>query len=439
MLQRKKILQSIFILSLSAVICTVNLNPVLASESMGIKTYDFKAPTTTLDTEVIFQTPITRNVTISSAYAFGNQIQSNPVAYGIYNALRNNIETLKTGTGSIPFTITSSTFTQQDFQAGIDAFDRDYSEVFWIDIEKMQTRYSISSTEIKGNIQLKPGYTNYFSDDYNTSVQVEQDITRVENVINQLTASATGNDYDKVKYFHDYIVDKVEYNQKLFSNQASPKAWEITSGLYYGNTDSNNPDNPVCEGYARALKVLCDRIGIPNLLISGYGNGEAHMWNYVQLDGAWYAVDATWDDPIYRYNASAIQKKENQYKYFMVGSKNFTDHIPDGSIVNGGYVFAYPTLSQTDYVPKTDTPISYKDGAILKNGVYLGQLDELQLTNQTSILQTIQNSLESCSFILNQKAYSAYQVNQLFIQYENTLNYLQILEKVETELDGIML
>lgn len=40
-----------------------------------------------------------------------------------------------------------------------------------------------------------------------------------------------------------------------------------------------------------------DRAGIPCELISGWAGGP-HAWNIVQIDGEWYHVDTTWDDPI---------------------------------------------------------------------------------------------------------------------------------------------
>ena len=34
------------------------------------------------------------------------------------------------------------------------------------------------------------------------------------------------------------------------------------------------------------------------------GKSENHAWNYVKLDGNYYAVDATWDDPIVEGNTN---------------------------------------------------------------------------------------------------------------------------------------
>ena len=56
----------------------------------------------------------------------------------------------------------------------------------------------------------------------------------------------------------------------------------------------------VCEGYAHAFKLLCDRFGVTCATLIGTGiteeGEEGHMWNAVLIDGAWYAVDVTWND-----------------------------------------------------------------------------------------------------------------------------------------------
>lgn len=41
-----------------------------------------------------------------------------------------------------------------------------------------------------------------------------------------------------------------------------------------------------------------DMLGIENGTVSGEAGNEQHIWNTVMLDGQWYHVDVTWDDPI---------------------------------------------------------------------------------------------------------------------------------------------
>lgn len=107
------------------------------------------------------------------------------------------------------------------------------------------------------------------------------------------------------------------------------------------------------------MKVLLDKAGIENAYIEGWayngnnGTGEQHAWNYVAIDGAWYAIDPTWNDS--PTNASALQET-----YFLVGSSTITtpslpnresfgaNHDPSKSPA-ANYRLGYPTLSSDAY------------------------------------------------------------------------------------------
>ncbi len=58
-----------------------------------------------------------------------------------------------------------------------------------------------------------------------------------------------------------------------------------------------------CDGYSLALMLALRYYGIPSALVSGDAEDPtdptlpgAHSWNYVQIGGAWYQCDITWDD-----------------------------------------------------------------------------------------------------------------------------------------------
>ena len=70
---------------------------------------------------------------------------------------------------------------------------------------------------------------------------------------------------------------------------------------------------PVCDGYAKAVKMVCDLLEIPCALASS----DTHMWNNIKMDdGDWYNLDLTWDDA----NDQAIS-----YDYFLIGSQTVVD------------------------------------------------------------------------------------------------------------------
>lgn len=67
----------------------------------------------------------------------------------------------------------------------------------------------------------------------------------------------------------------------------------------------------VCDSYSKAYKMLCLAAGITNdRIISDQLN---HAWNAITLNGKWYQVDVTWDDPA--GDAVAVSGWEG-YDYF---------------------------------------------------------------------------------------------------------------------------
>lgn len=100
--------------------------------------------------------------------------------------------------------------------------------------------------------------------------------------------------WEKELALHDWIIYNVDYDPEALSNlpTATP------------DPDGDNPYGTlvngvgVCGGYSSTFKLFMDMVGIPCVTVPGLANnGEAHAWNKVQLDGDWYCVDATWDDP----------------------------------------------------------------------------------------------------------------------------------------------
>lgn len=55
-----------------------------------------------------------------------------------------------------------------------------------------------------------------------------------------------------------------------------------------------------CEGYARAFALICNKLGYENCFGTGSlaGQAEGHMWNMVKVNGRWYNMDLTFNDPV---------------------------------------------------------------------------------------------------------------------------------------------
>jgi transglutaminase/protease-like cytokinesis protein 3 len=99
----------------------------------------------------------------------------------------------------------------------------------------------------------------------------------------------------------------------------------------------------ICGGYSDIMSIYLNTLGIQNYKVTS----ENHIWNLVNIDGAWYHLDVTWDDPI--LIGGGWLTDEYRYKYFLNGSNKFyNDHKEDGNIIDG-IKFYYPVLSQKNY------------------------------------------------------------------------------------------
>ncbi|MBR0459436.1 MAG: Ig-like domain-containing protein [Victivallales bacterium] len=93
----------------------------------------------------------------------------------------------------------------------------------------------------------------------------------------------------KVLYVHDELILRTAYMSPQKTNSPHGQyIFKILGPLLFGEGN--------CRGYTRAFKIIMDRLDVPCHSITS--KGANHVWNIVQLDGKWYHVDCTADDPL---------------------------------------------------------------------------------------------------------------------------------------------
>lgn len=293
----------------------------------------------------------TENVNSINHYYYS---QLDDVGKTIYKGLENNIENMKSGTYKIDFGTKFNTLLKSDkgeeklnisFQSAWNAFTYDYPGIFYIDVTKviltthtttigMFETHKVSVSNDKGK--------NYFVEGITSEAEARKREVYIQNIRDKIVESLQGySTYEQVKYLHDWIIDNCEYDityqEKDIHN-------------VYG---ALNNHKVVCEGYARTFKYILDGLGIENVLVSGTatnssGTTESHAWNYVKLDGKWYGVDVTWDDPIIKGGGKLTNKL--RYQYFLKGSDEFfKNHMEDGKLSENSIAFTFPTLEKKNY------------------------------------------------------------------------------------------
>ena len=222
--------------------------------------------------------------------------------------------------------------------AAYDAFLRDYPEVFWLSKNGFGAAPSYYADEGGVYITGVSVRTQFITSDISGKKQA------LESAVSSILSGASGSDYDKVLYFHDAITSRCAYAYDAASSYEQPLVYECYGALVNGYA--------LCEGYAKAFKLLCNRAGIPCELVIGTENGQSHMWNYVQLDGQYYHMDVTFDDTT------------GSYAYFLKGSGSLSGYTEGGSFLSGSATgLYYPNISYSDYTgsaapsaPPADAP-----------------------------------------------------------------------------------
>lgn len=139
--------------------------------------------------------------------------------------------------------------------------------------------------------------------------------TTVNNLVAQ--ANTLNSRYEKELFFHDWLCQNVKY-----SDDGTENVFTAYGALINGVA--------VCEGYSRAMQLLCDGAGIPCTVVYGSSRNVGHMWNIINPGDGWYHLDVTWDDDE-KYNYT-------RHAYFnLTDAQILTDHNIFDVVTEGKY------------------------------------------------------------------------------------------------------
>ena len=193
----------------------------------------------------------------------------------IYIALDNAVFNMQTGY------ITVEECSRRDLLIAYHALRRDRPEYFWLPLS-----YSIKSAGNKQEILIAENESDWLCTQLERSQYEQFLFNELQNILSNAPNNAS--EYERELWLHDYLAKKISYNKSaLQDSQSHLHAWSIVGALI--------DNSAVCEGYAKAMQVLCCLLGIECSVITGTAE-EAHMWNIVNIDSQWYHVDLTSND-----------------------------------------------------------------------------------------------------------------------------------------------
>lgn len=220
----------------------------------------------------------------------------------------------------------------------------DHPEIFYVDGYKY-TEYS--SDEVVEKIVFAG---NYIYD----AEEIRSRQEKIAEAAAKITAGApdTADEYEKVKYVYETIIQNTEYDTASADNQ------NICSVFLNGRS--------VCQGYAKALQYLLREMGMDaGLVIGTVREGDGHAWNLVSVNDNWYYLDATWGDAFYLFGEA---EQEQQ---------------PKNASVNYDYLCV--TTEQMEQTHVMDMPValpectSLADNYYVREGLYFEQYEEARI------------------------------------------------------------
>jgi len=161
--------------------------------------------------------------------------------------------------------------------------------------------------------------------------------------VESFAVPAGGSQFDCELALHDQLVRKCAYAEDFTQPETSTAYGALVQG------------SASCEGYARGLLLLMDLQGIDCYIVTGdatnsKGDAVGHAWNKVRIDGDWYQLDATWDDPVTEDGSHVTS-----HAYF-----NLTDE----------------DLGQSHAIPASDNPCTATAANyFVRKGLLFGSLD----------------------------------------------------------------
>ena len=196
---------------------------------------------------------------------------------------------------------------------------------------------------------------------YTSNAREEQQ--KLDAAINELNSRVDISgmtDEEIVLAYHEYLTSTVAYAYAAYLQGSLGGAHEYDM---YGALVNHSS---VCQGYAETMFYLLKKAGLSCAIASSQNIN--HAWNIVKVNGKWYHVDATWDDPVWDMPG------RSNHDYFLVSfdtmNKNtLVNHTKDRTdmVVSAQWGDTYSSAIDTTYESGkfwngVNKVILYKDG-----------------------------------------------------------------------------
>lgn len=223
----------------------------------------------------------------------------------------------------------------------------------------------------------------------------------LEGTVNKILSSPklhTLSDFQKEVFVHDFIINNVEYDHTHGNNGARIEPYTAYGALVQKKA--------VCEGIAKATKLLLNLLDVKCIVVSGKYEGNGHAWNIVKINDWEYNLDVTMD------MGRVIHPGYMRYNYFNFRDEDMPFYKPDNS----------------DSIPKC---IAIGDSYMVKAGGYVSSYERLKSYIQNGLIK----KKKVLYFKINRNAGEEY-TNISTSQFQDEINraYKDVVDKLKVNI-----
>ena len=114
---------------------------------------------------------------------------------------------------------------------------------------------------------------------------------------------------ENIKIFHDYIINNTKYD----SDRSDNGIIKYKSDTAYGPLFEGYA---ICGGYTDLMELFLEKMNLKSFRVSSL----LHVWNAVEIDGKWYNIDLTWDDPVMSDGSQRLS-----HEYMLIDTKKLLE------------------------------------------------------------------------------------------------------------------
>ncbi|MDD3304300.1 MAG: hypothetical protein PHP54_05220 [Clostridia bacterium] len=197
----------------------------------------------------------------------------------IYTAIANGVKTLENKIDIKEYNFVDSDTAMKDIEITLHKFLLDHPDVFYL-----EEKYSVESVETLTKTRVKINLNYSVETVEKLDEKVKEISTKIEEIVKACNL-VDGEDFNNEVKLHDYLGEKINYYKYEKISDIPNKCHNI-----YGALIENSA---VCDGIAKSLQVILDKVNVSSIVVSGNLKAEAHAWNLVKLDNEWYHTDLT--------------------------------------------------------------------------------------------------------------------------------------------------